>query len=331
MLTRITLLLVLALSFTSCSKQAPPGPNTAEKPIVLVGIPPQYTFVKKIAGDLLQIETVLPPGADPHTFSIGPRSMETISQAALYFPAGMEFEPLDLQQMKNVVDISANLKKRTLAQTVQEAFEDHHEEKEDHDHDHHHGDHDHKEHNHSDHDHEHDHEHHHHDHSPHSIDPHYWMSPRNVIDILPVIEAALTKIAPAHAATFRANAEAYRKELEQLHGEIQTTLAPYRGSAVFVYHPAFGYFLDEYGLKQISIETEGKEPSPKQIQALIELARRESATIIALQPQYSPRPAQIVADAIAAKLITVDDLSENYTESLRTFAKEIAASKEKKE
>jgi zinc transport system substrate-binding protein len=91
-----------------------------------------------------------------------------------------------------------------------------------------------------------------------------------------------------------------------------------------VFHPAWGYFADAYGLTQIPIENEGKRPGPRSLNALIEQARREGIRVVLVQPQFDRRAAEQVADAIGGRVIAIDPLDSNYFDTLRRMARLIA-------
>ena len=107
---------------------------------------------------------------------------------------------------------------------------------------------------------------------------------------------------------------------------LKTTLRPLKGATVFVYHPAFGYFLERYGLKQETVEIEGKQPSPKQLRWLIKLAAEFDAKTIFVQPQFERKAAQTLADAIGGKVEIIDPLSEDYLDNLIHMGETIVAS-----
>lgn len=103
-------------------------------------------------------------------------------------------------------------------------------------------------------------------------------------------------------------------------------LARYRGQAFYVFHPAFGYFAETYGLRQESVEVEGKLPTPRQIFALIAKARSDHVKIIFLQPQFDQQIAASIAQAIGGAVLPMDDLAFDVVANLDEVARKIAAS-----
>jgi len=93
-------------------------------------------------------------------------------------------------------------------------------------------------------------------------------------------------------------------------------LAPYRGRTFLVFHPSFGYFADCYGLRQRAVQQEGKTPTPQELRQLIQQAQRDQISVIFVQPQFDRRAAQVVADAIGARLVEINDLDRHVLETL---------------
>ena len=102
-------------------------------------------------------------------------------------------------------------------------------------------------------------------------------------------------------------------------------LAPCKGKTFYVYHPAFGYFADAYGLKQVSVEIEGKEPTAKQLADLITRAKADGVHVIFVQQQFPRKSAEAIAQEIDGVVIPIDPLSENYVANLEDIARKLTA------
>jgi len=130
--------------------------------------------------------------------------------------------------------------------------------------------------------------------------------------------------------------EAYRAGLERLLAIIDATDRDVRaalkgvpeGTAFMVFHPAWGYFARDYGLREISIEQSGREPGPREMAALTELARTEGIRTIFIEPQFARKTAETIARQIDASVATIDPLAEDWSGNLRAVAKAIAESSE---
>ena len=98
-----------------------------------------------------------------------------------------------------------------------------------------------------------------------------------------------------------------------------------------VFHPSWGYFADAYGLKQIPIEVEGKDPKPAQMKTLMEIAKEEAIKVIFVQPQFSTKRAEVIAKAIGARTVFADPLAEDWENNLRNQAMQIMAASGERE
>lgn len=163
------------------------------------------------------------------------------------------------------------------------------------------------------------------------IDPHVWMSPAAALKLSEVIHEELVAADPSARERYDAGFAALKSELEELDRDVSKTMSGLKARSFFTLHPAYGYFAGEFGLEQVAIEHEGKEPGQKTLAGIIERAIKDKAEVVFIQPQISDKGARAVADAVGAKLVTVDPLYENFIESIRTLAAEIAESAKKAE
>ncbi len=114
-------------------------------------------------------------------------------------------------------------------------------------------------------------------------------------------------------------------ELDALDRRLATTLAPYRGQAFYVFHPAFGYFADAYELRQESVEIEGKPPTPRQLVHLIRQARADHVKIIFLQPQFNQQMAASIAQSLGGVVMPMDDMAYDVIANLNDVAAKVAS------
>lgn len=155
-------------------------------------------------------------------------------------------------------------------------------------------------------------------------DPHVWLAPRHVKFLAVEVEAALEPVLPDAVETLRANLAAFRTEIDALDREIRALLAGRRGRAFLVFHPAWGHFADAYGLEQVAIEHEHKEPDARQLAALIERARHEDVQVIFVQPQFDRSGAEMIAREVGARVETLDPLAYDWPANLRRAAPALA-------
>ena len=157
-------------------------------------------------------------------------------------------------------------------------------------------------------------------------DPHVWLSPRNVKVMIENIYEALVQVDPANEEYYRRNMEAYLRELDELDRDIRLAFMNVTNRRFMVYHPSWGYFARDYNLTQIPIESEGKEPTPAGLAALVDQARRLNIKVVIVSPQFDFKKAETIAEEIGGRVIFADPLAKDYLDNLRKFAFELAGS-----
>jgi zinc transport system substrate-binding protein len=251
---------------------------------VAVSIEPQRFLVERIGGDTVKVMTIVPAGRSPHSYEPTPSQMKELSHSVVWFSIGIEFEKAIMPKIKSlyphirIVDTSIGIRRRIMRE----------EELDKHDHD-----------------------------EVGAEDPHIWMSVRLMKNQADVVYKTLVEINPSQKALYKKNYENLLKELDILDHELSRKLAPYKGKEFFVYHPVLGYFADDYGLRQISIEIEGKDPSPFQLVKVINLARERKVKIIFVQEGFSKKSAETVAKAIGGKVVEINPLTSDYLNMMR--------------
>jgi zinc transport system substrate-binding protein len=138
------------------------------------------------------------------------------------------------------------------------------------------------------------------------------------------IYESLCEVNPEAGGFYRANLDSFSAALDSLSGEIGATLEKVPVKTILVFHPAWGYFANQFGLVQIPIEIEGKEPTPGELAAIISYARKEHIRVIFVQPQFSMRTAEVIAGEINGTVVAIDPLAENYVENLKQAAEAIS-------
>ena len=154
-------------------------------------------------------------------------------------------------------------------------------------------------------------------------DPHIWTSPRNAKIMVKNLCEGLITIDSQHSQFYTQNMNKYLEELEILDRELRETFSKLQTKMFMVYHPAWGYFANEYGLEQIPIEEEGKEPTPEGLTNLINQAKKYNIKVIFASPQFETKTAETVADEINGTVILIDPLEKNYITNLRKISNEI--------
>ncbi|MBI5523564.1 MAG: zinc ABC transporter substrate-binding protein [Desulfarculus sp.] len=297
-LTRLGLLALFGLALAA----SPPTPAAAAPAWqVATGIPPLGYLLERLTGGQAGVRVLVGPGQNPHTYEPTPRQRAALAQAKAYFKLGLPFENTLLAKLNTgpeglkVVDLAQGLE---LAPAPEE--------------DHHHGD--------ARHGQKHQEEK---DHDEGELDLHLWLSPRLTQHLVRAMAQALKDLDPAGAAGYDQRLQALLADLERVDQHLAQVLAPHRGSYFLVYHPAFGYFGRDYGLKQVAVETGGKEPGARHLAGIIKKARERHIKVIFVQPQFPQKSAQQVAREIGGAVVAMDDLAPDYLANLERLAREL--------
>ena len=314
--------LALTLGVFSPRAMALSPDSPPDKIGVMVSILPLAYFAEGVGKGMVEVSVMVPPGGNPHTYEPTPLQLGRLSQAKLYVKVGSGIE-FELAWMDKLAALNRAMKicdaSKGIVLIEMEGPCGH-------------GD--------ADHGHEGEGE------RPQMVqavppptptlplkgggerkdgkDPHIWLSPANAAVIVKNIRDALAEADPAHAEAYTANARALTAELEQLDGELRRTLAPARGATFIVFHPGWGYFAARYGLTQAPIEIGGKEPTGKELAAVVTRARKLGAKTVFASPEFSRKAAEVIAREIGGRVLLIDALAKDYPANLRRVAAAIA-------
>ncbi len=273
----------------------------AKEITTFTAIEPIEFIVEQITQNEINHHALISQGQEPHNFSPTPRQLVKLSQANIYFSIDMPFEKLLIGKVKTinknikVIDISKNINKISIG-----------------------GGKEHKGH------------HEHHSSCNHgTLDPHIWLSPKNLIILSKEIAKELSSIDSANSAKYKESLSKLLLKLEILDNNIAQQLKPFYGKKILVFHPSFGYFMKSYNLEQKSVEIEGKNPTPKQIHHLIEEAKEDNIKIIFTQPQFDKRSANIIATQINGKVEELNPLAKDIISNIANIANKIEGAFEK--
>lgn len=272
------------MTLISCGGQKP-APGSNKKPILLVSIPPYQSLVQKIAGDTFEVVTVVPPNADPHTYEPTARQLSEIADGCIWFRIGEPFE----KKLLPLLQKAESMDLRNGLSMI-ETNDNHHC-------GHEHGD---------------------------TRDRHIWLSPKMVAFQTAAIAANLGDHFPEQKEAFFERAVTLQKELIDLDLEIEARLHDTTVRSFLVSHPAFAYFCRDYGCQQLSIEQEGKEPRPKEVEQVFQAALATGAEVAIAIPQHNNKGAQLIAGKLKIPIRVIDPYAEDCMETMRKLANLIA-------
>jgi zinc transport system substrate-binding protein len=158
------------------------------------------------------------------------------------------------------------------------------------------------------------------------IDPHLWLSLRNAAVQVDNICSGLIEVDSQNKDYYIKNRDDYLEKLKALDEELNRTFAGKKIKIFVVQHPAWTYFARDYGLSQVPLMEGEKEPGPKYLVKVIELARKNNITAIFVEPQFNPKSAEVIAREMNADIVVLDPLAANYLDNMRNVSREIAKS-----
>lgn len=259
---------------------------------VIVSVAPHKFFVEQIGGETVDVGLIVPAGASAHTFEPSPKQMLAASRADAWFGLGETFESRAVPVVKRQNPQMEFVDLRDgldLIYDKETCCSCHRG----------------------------------------AADPHIWLSPKTAKVQAKTIAEALTRIYPENREYYQNKLNQFSQQLDTLDREVAALLAPMEPRIVMISHPAYGYLARDYGFKQLSIEFEGKDPTPQQLTKVIETARMHKIGTVFTQPQYSSKGAKLIARQLNADVVSLDPYAEDYINSLKEIAHAFAKSQKR--
>jgi len=272
---------------------------------VLTSIKPLQLIAQAIQGEQGQAQVLLPPGASPHSFSLRPSDRKRLAEAELFYWIGPDMENFLIPLAKQHTQASFAIQNLSSLQLLYYTAE--HDDEED--------------------EHEHHDEHDHH-HQPGGLDTHLWLSIPNALAIAEQMAADLSRLDAQHAQEYQNNLAAFQRRLAELDVEINALLADAKDKQFFVFHEAFNYFEQSYGLQHggvLAINAE-VQPGARHLQQMRQRLEQTGPSCIFTEPPAPPRLAYSLSKNLPVQLQEVDVLGMhalNYEQLLRELASQL--------
>jgi zinc transport system substrate-binding protein len=241
-------------------------------------VPPQAFIVRKLADTLVDVEILVPPGANDETYEPAIDRIRALSEARLYVKVGHPKFSVERAWIDRLLSEHASLEIIDGSAGAEVLDED----------------------------------------------PHVWVSPSHVRAAARNVAAGLERILPESRTKVAENLEKLESEIEGVDADLRSLFAATRGRRFFVFHPGWGYLAREYGLEQVAIERHGKEPDAGALAETIADAKAAGVTTIFVQPGFPRASAEVVAHEVGAELAVIDPLAYEWTENLKSVARQIA-------
>lgn len=255
--------------------------NADGRPLVVTSVLPHAWLVEQIAGNAARVETMIPPGRSPATYSPTPAQAAMLEDADLYVKVGHASFPFEKAYMDKALEgrgevVVVNAMKRV---------------------------------------------------DPIEDDPHVWLSLPALADLAErQIRPALNKIDPANSHKYNTRCVTLIKRLREIKDYVAGKFEGIEKRKFLVYHPAWGYFARDFGLEQVSLEHDHKEPHAHDFKEFIDLANKENLKTVFVQEQFDTKKAAQVAGEIGGEVVTLDPLEKDIEKSLKAAADALSES-----
>lgn len=255
-------------------------PSTVSRPVLIATIEPVRFVVEAVAGDKYSVRTIMPRGASPETYEPTPAALMELQQGEAVFCVGtLGFEQTRLPKMLENVP---NLPLHSLSDSIRPIISNiSNREK------------------------------------GVSLDPHVWMSPRNLVTMAENTCRVLSKMDSLNAPYYSHRLDSFRNEMNVLHETLKTQLTPLTHRAFLIYHPALGYFARDFGLEQLTVEYDGKEPSASDMRQLVNRCRALNVKAVLISEEHTGRGAKRVAETLGTKPQSINPLDYDVPAELR--------------
>ena len=267
---------LLTLLIISC------GRNTAkpDSNIITVSIAPFKYFVEEIAGNDFTVNIMVPAGADPHVYEPFPEQINKLRKSVAYISNG--YLGFEMNWLDRFYEANPTMKKLSLGNNIIPIAPDQHRKGG----------------------------------NIEGADPHYWVSPKCALLMAESVRALLCELNPSQKQKYDINYNLLISKIQEIDKKADGYFSHSQSRSFMIYHPNLAYLAKDYGLEEIPVEFEGKEPTPSRLRDLIDLSRKDHIKIIFVQREYDTKNAKVIAGEIGAQIDIIDPLSENWANSM---------------
>jgi len=267
------------------------GGEAVDKPVISVSIIPQQYFIEQLAGGLAEVNVMIPPGASPATYEPTVSQLGKLNRSAVYMRIG--YVGFEQSWMEKITSVNPGMKIVDLSEGVEIIGEEAGDG----------GD--------------------HHGPAHYGTDPHIWMSTINARIIARNIHKELLLLFPGEKEYLQARFDLFSHSLDSLHLAIGSRLEGIENRTFMIYHPALTYYARDYALEQLSLEIEGKSPSPMHLKEMTDLARVNHISKILIQSQFDRKNAEILARETGSEIIQFDPLDLQWGDQMYYIAEQL--------
>jgi zinc transport system substrate-binding protein len=263
---------LIVVFIISCGRQRA---YTGER-IITVSIAPFKYFVEEIAGDDFKVNVMVPAGANPHIYEPFPEQINKLRRSVAYISNG--YLGFEMTWLNRFYETNKTMKRLSLGDKIDFLVSGHHHE----------GDH------------------------VEGADPHYWVSPKCALIMATSVKEFLCELNPSQKQKYEVNYDSLVSKIQGVDKKALELFSGVKNRSFMIFHPNLGYLARDYGLEEIPVEYEGKEPPPSRLKELIDRAREDGLKIIFVQREYDTKNAKAIANEIGAEVKIIDPLSEDW-------------------
>jgi zinc transport system substrate-binding protein len=247
--------------------------------IITVSIAPYKYFIEEIAGNDFVVNIMVPAGADPHTYEPFPEQISRLRKSVAYISNG--YLGFEMNWLDRFYETNTTMKRLSLGDGIDPLNSVHHHEGS----------------------------------RIESADPHYWLSPGCALIMAASIKGFLCELNPTQKEKYEKGYQVLLLRIQEVDDKARGLFSGVKNRSFMIYHPNLAYMARDYGLEEIPVEFDGKEPSPSRLRDLIDHARKDHLKTIFVQREYDTKNAKAIAGEIGARIVLIDPLSENWQRS----------------
>lgn len=267
--------LLVIVFISSCGHRSA---NTGER-IITVSIGPFKYFINAIGGNDFDVNIMVPASANPHIYEPFPKQIFKLRESVGYVSNG--YLGSEITWLDRLYETNRTMKKLSLNKNIEPLDSGHH----------------------------------HGDDRIEGTDPHYWVSPKCAMIMASSVRDFICELNPENRSKYEVNYQNLLTLIRQLDNKADSLFSRVQGRSFIIFHPNLGYLARDYGLEEISVEYEGKEPTPSRMKELIDRARSERIKTIFVQREYDTKNARQIAREVGATVQIIDPLSEDWLAS----------------
>jgi zinc transport system substrate-binding protein len=266
------LFLLTVFTLLSCNRNQPESGTR----IITVSIAPFKYFVEAVGGDDFSVNIMVPPGSNPHIYEPYPEQINNLLKSEAYISDG--FLGFEITWLDRFYGMNKDMIRLNVGSKIDPIASVNTHKGED----------------------------------AEGVDPHYWVSPKSARIIAASVKDLICELNPGQRQKYESNYSTLILRINVADSIAAALFSGFQGRTFMIYHPNLAYIARDYGLEEVPVEFEGKEPPPSRLRELIDRAHKENLRTIFVQREYDSRNAKAIARETGAKVRVIDPLSEKW-------------------